>query len=86
MFERRGLAHGDYGSFRLNVECRFQDPALAALEEYGVPGEVSRKLEDVLEPDGDLDAVLERLRGVDVAGLGLDGFEARLLEDARRDL
>ena len=86
VFERRGLAHGDYGAFRSSVECQFQDPALAALEEYGVPGEVSRKLEDVLEPDGNLDAVLERLRGVDVAGLGLDGFEARLLEDAKRHL
>ena len=83
---RLGRRWGDYGFFGGEVENLFVDPTLLALEEYGVPMQVSLKIQDLLGPDGDLDGVLDRVRSLDIVGLDLDEFEARLLEDALADL
>lgn len=81
-----GLGVGDYAYFGGQVENLFLDPTLLALEEYGVPLQVSRKIEHVLAPDGDLDGVLSRVRTLDIAGLDLDEFESRLLNDTQQYL
>ena len=86
VFGRRARPVGDYRFFRSRVESLFLDPTLLALEEYGLPVQVSQKIERVLEPEGGLDAVLERVRGLDVSRLDLGEFEIRLLEDTQRQL
>jgi len=86
VFGRAGLSKGDYAYFGVQVENLFLDPTLLALEEYGVPLQVSQKIEHVLAPDGDLDGVLARMRAVDVESLELDEFETRLLNDTQQHL
>lgn len=86
VFGRSGRSMGDYAYFGGQVENLFLDPTLLALEEYGVPLQVSQKIEHVLAPDGDLDGVLSRMRTVDVESLELDEFETRLLSDAQQHL
>ena len=86
VFVREARPAGDYTFFRTRVESLFLDPTLLALEEYGLPVQVSQRIEHVLRPEGGLDAVLERVRGLDASGLDLGEFETRLLEDTQRHL
>lgn len=86
VFSRAGRSVGDYGYFGSQVENLFVDPTFMALEEYGLPLQVSRKIEHLLSPDGDLDEVLERMRSLDVDNLGLGEFETRLLADTQQHL
>ena len=86
VFERVDMQMGDYGYFGARVENLFLDPTLLALEEYGVPLQVSQKIEHLLIPDGDLDGVLARMRALDVHNLELDAFETRLLSDTQQYL
>ena len=45
------------------------------------PLEIARKLEARLNPEGDLDAVLDRLRRLDVQAVGLPRFDQAIVED-----
>ena len=86
VFSGAGRPTGDYGFFIGQIENLFVDPTLIALEEYGIPLQVSLKIERFLQPDGDLDGVLSRVRGLNVDELELEDFELQLLEDTRADL
>ena len=83
---RAALPVGDYSYFASRVGSLFLDPTIIALEEYGLPIQVSQKIENVLEPNGDLDAVLGRIRGLDISQLSLGDFEIGLIVDTQRDL
>lgn len=54
----------DYSAFSIMVENFFFDPSLVALEEYGLPIEVSSRLESVLSHEGDLDKALIALKNI----------------------
>lgn len=86
IFERRTLAAGDYSFFKSEIENLFLDSTLQALEEYGLPIQVSQKIEYWLRPDGNLDEVLERIKNLDVSRLDLGEFETSLLEDTQQYL
>jgi hypothetical protein len=83
---RSGRRAGDYEFFANQVENLFLDHTMLALEEYGIPLEVARKLVRQLRPEGDLDLVLERLRRLNPNGLALTDFEKRLVRDAQESL
>jgi hypothetical protein len=86
---RAGVRTGDYTQFAGACEGAFAAGPLAALDEYGLPLEVARKLERALVPPGgatDLDIVLERLRRLSTEGLGLTKFELELLRETKEDL
>jgi rhodanese-related sulfurtransferase len=76
---RAKLRAGNFEPFAAAVESLFMDSTLVALEEYGLPIEIARKLEDALQPDGDLDGVLGRLKAIDVDGYELTSFEVRMI-------
>ena len=86
VFSRLGIRAGNYQVFASQVEHFFLDPALVALDEYGVPLELARKLQRVLRPDGNLDEVLRRLKSLNLNQLQLSPFEARLVRDAQESL
>ena len=86
VFEKQSLRCGDYSFFKSEIENQFLDPTLIALEEYGLPIQVSQKIKSILEPDGDLDAVIERIRKLEISQLYLDEFEIELLEDTKNHL
>jgi hypothetical protein len=58
VFGRLGLPPGSYAPFVVRVENLMLPPALAALDEYGLPLQLVARLEPFLPVGGDLDAVL----------------------------
>ena len=82
IFTRLGLPVGDYSSFGGLVENLFLDPAIIALDEYGIPLEIARKLQDDIAADGDLDITLEKLSAVDLSKFTFSLFEERVVKDA----
>jgi hypothetical protein len=72
----------DYCEFASSVEAFFYPPHLVALEEYGVPIELLRKLLSHFEGTSTLDDALEVLRRIDPSDLGLHRFEEFMLMDA----
>jgi len=55
----------DYSVYSIMVENYFFDSSLVALEEYGLPLEVSSKFESLLSFEGDLDKTLTALKKMD---------------------
>lgn len=78
------MGSGDYSYFALAVESLFFDPALICLEEYGIPIELSRKLQRQLSHDGDLDKTLSTLKSLNVRELPLSSSEKMFLRRAVR--
>lgn len=86
---RAGAPTGDYSQFAAAAEGGFAPIPLAALDEYGLPLQVVRKLSQLLLPSGhddSLDAVLGRLRSLPEKSAQLSGFERQLLHEAKKDL
>lgn len=84
---RAGIRGGDYEFFASQVESFFLDSAVVALDEYGIPLELARKIRASVVVEGDLDGTLDRLRALDVSRLkGLSPFESQLIKDAQADL
>lgn len=81
-----GRAPGNYAYFTGLVENWFLDPAIMALDEYGVPIQVGQKLQTVLQPGGNLDVAIARLRSLNVSQLQLTSFEKELVKDAIANL
>lgn len=86
IFPRHGLRPGSYAPYALRVENLFLPNPLIALDEYGVPPELARKLMDDLRADGDLDLVLQRLSEIDPGRGDLTEFEVELLTEAQGSL
>lgn len=84
VFKRSGMSYGDYSYYALAVESLFFDPVLICLEEYGIPIEISRKLQRQLAKNGNLDMTLKALRSVNVAELPLSRGEKMFLNRAIR--
>lgn len=78
---RLELPPGNYDSYANHVETLFLDSAIFALDEYGVPLELARKLEPFIQSSGDLDATLEALKQLDLDSLNLSPFEMEVLRD-----
>lgn len=82
-----GVPAGDYEPYIARLENLFLPPPLAALDEYGVPIELTRKLSPLLAGAGEeLDAVLARLSSLDGDAIDLDAFERLLLRSAQNGL
>lgn len=86
VFRRLRRQSGDYGLYASKIENRFVDPPLVALEEYGIPLEVARKLRRYLLPYDDLDGALQRLRSLSLDNTNLTGFEKALVRDAQKSI
>ena len=86
VFERLGLPVGSYSAFAVRVEHLMLPPSLAALDEYGLPLQLAKRLEGRLPAEEGLDVVLDALRGLDIEQLDLARFEAGLLHELQRSL
>lgn len=78
-----GLPTGDYSFYAGRVESLFRTPVLVALEEYGVPMQLSEKISGAIGTPDDLDAALDQLRALNIGGLKLSGFENEVLTDVQ---
>jgi hypothetical protein len=84
VFGGRKLPPGDYRFYAASVECLFRSPVIAALEEYGIPIQVTERIIGALGSSQDLDVALERLRKLDVRRFRLTAFETDVVEDAQK--
>ena len=83
---RKGIPAGNYNSFAYRVENLFPDPALIALDEYGIPLELAINLTNFLRPNGNLDEVLQPLKALDISRLNLLLFEMEILREAQSNI
>ena len=86
VFSKRSLPTGDYDQYASLVERLFLNPVVVALEEYGIPLPLARKLETHLGGERDLDAALLRIRALDLDRVSVSPFERSLIEDARSSM
>lgn len=79
-------APGDYSMFAAHADSLFMPAGLFALDEYGVPSEIARK---IMIDSGAIESVDQGLRilaGIDLGRLQLQPFEREILESVRQSL
>ena len=77
---------GDYTFFAGKLENLFRPPFQVALEEFGVPLQVSDKLSQTLRGLESIDEALVKLKALRVDSLDLDQFEQELVKDCQSSL
>lgn len=71
----------EYSTYAMLVENYFDNPSLIALEEYGLPIEISKKYEDqIFDNDDSLDKTINRLKELKIDRLSLSSIEQRFIE------
>ncbi|MBF0283820.1 MAG: DEAD/DEAH box helicase [Magnetococcales bacterium] len=86
IFLKRNLPPGDYSFYISCVENLFLAPELIALEEYGLPVEIGKKIGNKLVLDRGVDSALKSLKLVRSSDVPLSNFERMILELCQRDL
>ena len=78
---KRGIEPGDFSFFAEQLENMFLDPLLTALDEYGIPTQISTQIENLILPSKHLNELLAKLRALAprVEHLQLTGFEKSLM-------
>lgn len=82
---RFGFA-GNYSYFAARVETLFKTKAICALEEYGIPVQLSDRLSKLVNLGDDIDASLQAIRSMDLSKFDLSDFELEVLDDVRSQL
>ena len=77
-----GMVPGDYSVYGAQVESLFLPPEIPALEEYGIPIQLSVKLENSIVLGAGLDQAIESLKNLRNLDGRLSDFERELLQDA----
>ncbi|MGV4200179.1 DEAD/DEAH box helicase [Citrobacter murliniae] len=77
----RGIEPGDFSFFAEQLENMFLDPLLTALDEYGIPTQISVQLKNLILPSEHLNDLLGKLRTLSprIDHLKLTGFEKNLM-------
>lgn len=86
VFQERFGRSGNYSFFAARVEQLFRNPALVALEEYGLPLQIGEKVNARVDLSEDLDEAIAQSRAVDATDCALNSFEATVLGDVQRTL
>jgi hypothetical protein len=86
IFGQLGMSVGDYSFYGFQVENLFLPPEIPALEEYGIPVQVSLKIQKRLSLNDGLDNAIASLTDLNLNGAGLSDFEREMVEDARSQL
>lgn len=76
----------EYGFYVGQVENMFSDPALVALDEYGLPFPLAKKLELLLAANGSLDSALANLANISPKKLQLTQFEMDLIFEVQESI
>jgi hypothetical protein len=84
IFQSLSLTPGEYSVYAAQVQNRFSDQACMAVEEYGIPFQLAKRLEGRIAGDGNLDVTLRKLKDLRIHLA--DPFERELLAEAQRFL
>lgn len=82
VLEREGYEPGDFSFFAEQLENMFLDPLLTALDEYGIPTQISTKIKHLILPSEHLNDLLAKLRllAPRMERLQLTSFEKGLMQ------
>ena len=88
VFVRRNLEYGDFTFFSEQLENLFHDPLLTALDEYGIPIQISTKLTGAILPSENLHEMLKKLRKLAprIEASQLDSFEKDIMRWAIEEM
>lgn len=88
VFGRRNLEYGDFTFFSEQLENLFHDPLLTALDEYGIPIQISTKLTGAILPSENLNEMLKKLRKLAprIEASQLDSFEKDIMRWAIEEM
>ncbi|PPS26870.1 helicase [Pseudomonas amygdali pv. morsprunorum] len=88
VLEQHGYEPGDFSFFAEQLENMFLDPLLTALDEYGIPTQISTKIKHLILPSEHLNDLLAKLRSLArrVESLQLTAFEKGLMQWAVADM
>jgi len=76
-----GYETSDLSIYADRVENMFMPPSVTALEEYGLPHQITLKIADKLSLNEGLDVVLEQLKSLPLEQIDLSGFEIEMLKE-----
>ncbi|WP_426178502.1 DEAD/DEAH box helicase [Pseudomonas sp. TWRC1-2] len=82
VLEQHGYEPGDFSFFAEQLENMFLDPLLTALDEYGIPTQISTKIKHLILPSEHLNDLLAKLRllAPQVERLQLTSFEKDVMQ------
>lgn len=82
VLEQEGYEPGDFSFFAEQLENMFLDPLLTALDEYGIPTQISTKIKHLILPSEHLNDLLAKLRllAPRVEHLQLTSFEKDVMQ------
>lgn len=82
VLEREGYEPGDFSFFAEQLENMFLDPLLTALDEYGIPTQISTQIKHLILPSERLNDLLAKLRSLAprVERLQLTSFEKDVMQ------
>ncbi len=85
---KRGLKGCNYSPFSVSIEHLFQPTSFSALEEYGLPTEISEKLlkSNLFDKDDELESVVNALRDRELNSFADGVFEKRVIEDFQQGI
>jgi hypothetical protein len=86
IFQEKNLPNGDYRYFAGRVEGLFEEPELAALDEYGLPLPIARKIKKNLTLGQGVDSALASLAEMEINSLTLSDFEKQFIIQVKSDL
>ena len=86
IFGQLSMSAGDYSFYGFQVENLFLPPEIPAFEEYGIPVQVSVKIQNRLSLGLGLDQAIASLTALNLDDAGLSVFEREMVEDARSAL
>jgi len=88
VLQLRGLSPCNYMPFAMTIEHLFQPTSFSALEEYGLPTEISEKLLNgkLFTKDDGLDVVVNNLRNSELSRYADSVFERRVIEDFQQGI
>lgn len=82
VFTKKGIEPGNFGFFAEQLENLFHDPLLTALDEYGVPTQISTKFKGAILPSENLTQLLDKLRAwaLRIESAPLTPFEKNIVQ------
>lgn len=80
VFQKRFGFSGDYSFFASQLECLFRNPVALALDEYGLPMQISEKIERIVSFSDDLEEVIAKIKRIPDKELGLLAFELSIFK------
>lgn len=79
IFKKNKLQTIDYTFFATQLECLFTNQNFNILEEYGLPLQISKKIEAVFNNTENLDEILDRLNKLSIDNIPLSNFEKEIV-------